>query len=173
GLGDVNQLVEVVPGSCRFGPLRLGSLYRMAFWVRNLDVDVTRFNVTPLQSDFVKVHFQPGHLAPGISTKMVVEVLALGPAKIEQLIEIKVKAHVVRVPVTARVFDAEEYDRLDAESLALHGRRIGRHRERGENNKPSPVQLVTDPAYCRKVLGQSYLPPPAEFDDIPAQDFIS
>lgn len=167
GLGDSNQLVEVVPGACRFGPLRLGSVYRMAFYLRNLDVDVTRFNITPVQSQFVRVIYQPGHLAPGIATKIVVEVLAKCPAKIEQLVEIKVKAHVIRVPVMGRVYDAEEYDRLDAESLALHGRRIGRHRERSEQNKPGPVSLVTDEAYCKKVLGEAFKLAPADFDEAP------
>jgi hypothetical protein len=159
GLGDINNLVEVVPGQCRFGPLRVGSVYRMAFYLRNLDVDVTRFNVY-VKSDFVSVKHQPGHLAPGMAAKIVVEILAKGPAKIEQLVEIKVKAHIIRVPVTARIFDAEEYDRLDAESLALHERRIGRHREKGgdASNKPPPVELVMDEAYCRKVLGDAYQP---------------
>jgi len=166
GLGDSNNLVEVVPGACRFGPLRVGSVYRMAFFLRNLDVDVTRFNVG-VQSEFVSVKHQPGHLAPGMAAKIVVEILAKVPAKIEQLVEVKVKAHVIKVPVTARIFDAEEYDRLDAESLALHERRIGRHREKSDpnSNKPPPVELVVDSAYCRKVLGPSYQPPPPDFAD--------
>jgi hypothetical protein len=167
GLGDSNQLVEVMPGACRFGPLRLGSLYRMHFYLRNLDVDVTRFNVKPPDSDMVKVHWTPGHLAPGMATKITVEVAALAARKIEQLVEIQVKAHIVRVPVTAKVIDADEYDRLDAESFALHARRIGRHRERSENQKPSPVQLVTDPDYCQKVMSKAYMPAPPEFQDGP------
>merc|ERR1719356_271862 len=134
----------------------------MAFFVRNLDVDVTRYGVAPLKSDFVRVKYTPGHLAPGMATKVEVEVLALAPAKVEQL----VKAHVIRVPVTARIFDAEEYDRLDAESLALHGRRIGRHREVGDDvNKKSPVQLVDDEKECRAKLGDAYLPPPLDFGE--------
>jgi len=175
GLGNENSLVDVRPGACRFGPLRRGSLYRMAFYLRNLDVDVTRFNVAKVKSElgFVNVHYQPGHLAPGMAAKIIVEVAAHVPAKIEQLVEVKLKAHVVRVPVTARVFDAEEYDRLDAESLALHGRRIGRHRERSENNKPGPVQLVVDEAYCRKVLGENYLVPPPDFADVAPFDELS
>jgi len=167
GLGDSNQLIEVMPGACRFGPLRLGSLYRMVFYLRNLDVDVTRFNVKPPETEMVKVHWTPGHLAPGMATKITVEVAALAARKIEQLVEIQVKAHIVRVPVTAKVIDADEYDRLDAESFALHARRIGRHRERSENQKPSPVQLVTDPEYCQKVMSRAYMPAPPEFQDGP------
>jgi len=170
GLGDPNQLVEVMPGACRFGPLRLGSLYRMSFFVRNKDVDVTRFNVKPPDSDMVKVHWTPGHLAPGMATKITVEVAAITPTPmIEQLVEIHVKAHIVRVPVTARVIDEAEYDRLDAESFALHGRKIGRHRERNDAQKPGPVQLVIDPEYCKKVMGYAYHPPPPDFDEQPEE----
>ncbi|CAK0853487.1 unnamed protein product [Prorocentrum cordatum] len=165
GLGDPTKLAEVTPGSLRFGPLRLGSLYRMSFYLRNLDVDVTRFHVKKVQSDLVLREHQSGHLAPGLAERIVVDVAAKVPCnKVEQMIEIKVKAHVIKVLVTARIFDAEEYDRLDAESLALHGRRIGRHREVGDDvNRKSPVQLVDDEKECRQKLGEAYLPPPLDF----------
>lgn len=172
GLGDNHMLVEVMPGACRFGPLRQGSLYRMSVYVRNLEVDVTRFNVKPPESKLVNVKWQPGHLAPGMATKLTVEVLALEPARIEQLLEVHTKAHIVRVPITARIVGAEEYDRLDAESMALHGRRIGRHREKSETHKPGPVQLITEPSYCKKVMGPTWQPPPVEFDDLPATELL-
>merc|ERR1719333_70669 len=127
GLGDSNNLVEVVPGICRFGPLRTGHVYRMSIHVRNLDVDITRFKVTRPQSPFLNVQYQPQPVAPGMAAKITVEIVAGIPARLEQLIEVTVKAHLIRVPVTARIFDAEEYDRLNTESLQLHGRAIGRH----------------------------------------------
>lgn len=171
GLGDSNSLVEVTPGICRFGPVRQGGVYRMAFYVRNLDVDVTRFNVTPLKSEFVQAHHQPGQIAPGMAAKIVVEVAAKQPGKVEQLVEVRIKAHVVRVPVTARILEAEEYDRLDAESVALHRRHIGRHREKcgGDAGEKRPVEVVSDEKYCRKVLGESnYLAQPADvYDETP------
>jgi len=163
GLGDSNNLVEVTPGACRFGYLRKGSVYRMAFFLRNLDVDVTRFSIAPLNSPYVRIDYKPGHLAPGLAIKIVVEIAATKPAKIQQLIEVKVKAHIIRVPVTGHVLNNDAYDDLDAQSLALHGRRIGRHHEISQANKQGPVELVTDEAYCRKVLGDDdYDPWPLE-----------
>ena len=108
---------------------------RRHFFVRNLEVDVTRFNVKVPDSKQLRVLWQPGQLAPGMAAKLTVEVLALEVMPIQQLVEISTKAHVIRVPITARVLGAEEYDRLDAESLALHGRRIGRHQERSETHR--------------------------------------
>jgi len=165
GLGDANNLVEVKPGSCRFGPLRAGSVYRMTVYFRNLDVDVTRFNVAPVNDPMVSLQYTPGHLAPGIATKLVVEVRAITPQRVEQLIDIRVKAHIVKVPVTAKVLDADEYDRLDNESLNLHGRRIGRHREKADGSGVGPVQVVRDEGYCRAVLGEAFIPLPPDYDD--------
>jgi len=162
GLGDSNSLVEVTPGNCRFGPVRQGRVYRMYFYLRNLDVDVTRFNVTPVKSECVNVTHQPGQIAPGMAAKIVVEIIAKGPGKVEQLVEVAVKAHVIRVPVTALILEAEEYDKLDAESVALHRRHIGRHREKSDGGEKRAVEVVTDDVYSRKVLGPSYL---AHFED--------
>lgn len=150
GLGDPTRLVDVSPGICRFGPLRAGCVYRMAFYLRNLDVDTTRFNVARMDSAFVNVKYSPQLLAPGMAAKIVVEIVAGAPARVEQLIEVRVKAHVVQVPVTARIFEADEYDRLDADSMNMHGRHIGRLRKGG------PIELVTEESYCKKVLGERY-----------------
>merc|ERR1719265_2042808 len=171
GLGDSNSLVEVTPGTCRFGPVRQGGVYRMNFFLRNTDVDVTRFNVVQLKSDFVKVTHQPGQIAPGMAAKIVVEILAKQPGRVEQLVEIRVKAHVIRVPVTARILEAEEYDRLDAERLVLHGKSIGRHREKSEGGEgKGAVEVVTDEKYCRKALGEgNFRPQPADFEEPPMQ----
>jgi hypothetical protein len=168
GLGDSNSLVEVTPGICRFGPVRQGGVYRMAFFLRNTDVDVTRFNIAPLKSDFVKVSHQPGQIAPGMAAKIVVEVLAKQPGKVEQLVEVRVKAHIIRVPVTARIMEAEEYDRLDAESMALHHRHIGRHREKSDAGEKRAVEVVTDERYCRRALGENnYRPQPSDCEETP------
>jgi len=167
GLGDSDRLVEVTPGICRFGPLRCGAVYRMSFWLRNLDVDLTRFNVARLESEFVSIRYQPGQIAPGMAARIVVEIAASMPARIEQLVEVRVKAHIVRVPITARVFDEDEYDRLDAESLALHGRRIGRHQPEHEG-KSGPVEVVDDETYSLKALGKAYRPAPADEELLPS-----
>lgn len=78
--------------------------------------------------------------------------------------EVKVKAHAVKVPVNGRVLDPEEYDRLDAESLSLHGRRIGRV------GPEMPVTQVLDEKYCVKLLGDKYMPPPAHITWQMSQD---
>jgi len=163
GLGNPNCLVDVSPGVCRFGLLRQGGIYRMSFHLRNLDVDVTRFNVkSPVAAGderaphpFVGVHYVPQLLAPGMAGKVTVEILASAPTKVEYSVEVKVKAHTVKVPVSARIVDAGEYDRLDMESLSLHGRHIGRC------GKDGPVQEVSDENYCIKMLGDKFMAPPA------------
>jgi hypothetical protein len=149
GLGDPSCLVEVAPGALRFGTLRAGGIYRLAVFVKNLDVDVTRYIVKPLEEPFLKLWYAHSPLAPGMSVKIVVEVRAHGPAKVDTFLDVRVKAHCIKVPIIARVLDAEEYDSLETESLRLHGRKLVK---RG-------VELVTDEQYCKKALGDSYAPP--------------
>merc|ERR1740117_1170447 len=130
----------------------------MSFSIRNLDVDVTRFNVMPLDrpargsdrpSEFVSVRHQPGHIAPGMASKITVEVAAREPAVVEQLVEVRVKAHIIRVPVMARVFAADEYDELDANSVRQSGRHIGKHRAGVDGQGKGPVE-VAEEAYCKR-----------------------
>jgi hypothetical protein len=171
GLGDSNNLVEVTPGTCRFGPVRQGGVYRMHFFLRNLDVDVTRFSVGRIDpKSFVNVQYQPGHIAPGMAAKVTVEIVASAPGVVEQLVEARMKAHVVRIPVTARILEAEEYDRLDAESFVINRRHIGRHREKSDAGEKRAVEVVADEEYCKKVLkasGGSFLAAPPDFEDTP------
>jgi len=149
GLGDPSCLVEVAPGALRFGTLRAGGVYRLAVFVKNLDVDVTRYTVKAMEEPFLKLWYAHTPLAPGMSVKIVVEVRAHAPARIDTFLDVRVKAHCIKVPVVARVLDAEEYDSLETESLRLHGRKLVK---RG-------VELVTDEQYCKKALGDAYAVP--------------
>jgi hypothetical protein len=117
--------------------------------VKNLDVDVTRYIVKPLEEPFLKLWYAHNPLAPGMSVKIVVELRAHGPAKVDTFLDVRVKAHCIKVPIIARVLDAEEYDSLETESLRLHGRKLVK---RG-------VELVTDEQYCKKALGDAYAAP--------------
>lgn len=145
--------LEVVPEACRFGLVRQGGVYQMTVRLRNLDVE-TRFRVvvdrTNGHFDDLKVTYTSGLLAPGMTTKCVVQLAAREPLRVEQCVEVRTQTNVARIPVTARIVDVEEFDRLDRESIALHGRRIGA----GKHNL-----MIMDEACCRKVLGSAFVPP--------------
>merc|ERR1719398_277558 len=161
GLGDPSCLVEVAPGALRFGTLRAGGIYRLAVFVKNLDVDVTRYIVKPLEEPFLKLWYAHSPLAPGMSVKIVVEVRAHGPARVDTFLDVRVKAHCIKVPIIARVLDAEEYDSLETESLRLHGRKLVK---RG-------VELVVDETYARKALGPNFAPPIDHLGESTSLDF--
>mmetsp|Transcript_102982 Transcript_102982/g.297810 ORF Transcript_102982/g.297810 Transcript_102982/m.297810 type:complete len:171 (+) Transcript_102982:3-515(+) len=143
----------------------------MSFYIRNLDVDVMRYIVTSSSKgsskDFVKICHTPGelvgdaankiagHLAPGMAKKVIVEIAAHTPAIVEQLIEVSVKAHRIKVPVFARILDVEEYEKEDYTEMAIRNRHIGRAQEHGDmasGGKPPPVEQVSDPSYIKKVF---------------------
>merc|ERR1719253_150679 len=120
GLGNPNQLVEVCPGALRFGTLRQGAVYRLSVFVKNLDVDVTRYTVKPVEAPFLRLWYEQVALAPGMSVKITVEVQAHAPAKIEQFLDIRMKAHQIKVPIFAHIVDCKQYDALDEEAMRLH-----------------------------------------------------
>jgi len=165
GLGDSNNLVQVIPGACRFGPLCLRGIYRMSFYVRNLDVDVMRYVITASgegRPHFVRICHTPGelvgkatkiagHLAPGMAKKVTVEIIAHTPTTIQELIDITVKAHHIKVPVFARILDVEEYEKEDYQQFSLNHRHIGRSHGDASAGKPPVVEIVSDPLYCEKV----------------------
>ena len=55
-----------------------------------------------------------------MSVKVIIELIAHGPVKIDTFLDVRVKAHTVKVPIQARVLEAEEYDSLETESLRSH-----------------------------------------------------
>jgi len=148
GLGNPDRLVEVSPGALRFGLLRQGAVYRMHVFVKNLDVDLQRYTVKPVEPPFLRLWYEQKPLASGMSVKITVEVQAHAPAQIEQFLDVRLKSHQVKVPIFAQVLDWEQYDQLDEESIRLHARRV---------LKPS-VEVLQDDAYMKKVLGANFRP---------------
>jgi hypothetical protein len=88
--------------------------------IKNKSVNDLNFDY----SRYLFVRYAPKNVAPGLSMKVVIELRAFVPARIENIIEIRCKAHVIKVPVSARVVTPQEYDRLDAESVMVQGKRI-------------------------------------------------
>lgn len=148
GLGDSNCLVEAKPGQCRFGLLRRGGVYVMKLTLKNLDVDGTRFVIQPIKSEYCVCHYQPKQVAPGLSMDVMIEVRAHHAANLENVLDVKCKAHIIRVPILAKILEPQDYDRLDAESVLLHGKRI-------LNNGVS----VRGEWESRKLLGPNFIAP--------------
>ena len=46
------DLPQVQPGAIRFGALRAGGVYRLPVFLKNLDVDVTRYTIKPLEEPY-------------------------------------------------------------------------------------------------------------------------
>lgn len=148
GLGDSNNLVDIKPGQCRFGLLRRGGVYSMTVTLRNLDVEGTRFVIKPVQSEYIVAHYAPQQVAPGLSLTVTIEVRAHHAATLENVLDVKCKAHAIRIPILAKILDPADYDRLDAESVLLHGKRILSRAIEPKNEWEA-----------RKTLGPNYIGP--------------
>merc|ERR1712038_1162746 len=90
----------------------------------------------------------------GMAMRLSIEVACLEPALIEEVVEVRSKAQVVRFPVTARVHEAREYDDLDAQALSVNGRRI---REPAERKGRGGRELGTVELILTKIIAGACL----------------
>jgi len=149
GIGNPKCLIDILPESCRFGPLRVGHIYRMALTVRNCDIDSTRFTaklITPHPQ--LKVVYAPGAIPPGLSRAIMVEMIGSEAGTIESVLEITTKAHIAKVAIAGKMLDHDDFGRLDAEFHHLHGRRLG----------AGKGVVVMDDMYSAKILGDAFMP---------------
>ncbi|CEM12924.1 unnamed protein product [Vitrella brassicaformis CCMP3155] len=150
GLGDPNTLVQVEPPSLRFGPLRQGHIYRLHFKLRNFDVDVCRFNVKGPQSNLINIHYTPQAVPPGLALPVTVELCATVAARVEQIVSVRHKAHILQLPVIAEVLEPEQFDRLHEQMIDAQGRPLLK----------KTIEVVSDPKAIAKKLGPNAPLPP-------------
>lgn len=112
----------VTPVSARFGLVKSGEIYNLKITIKNEDVDLQRFSVRQPTHPDVKVIYKPTSLASGISTSLLVELLAREPGRVDSEFQIATKAEIYKIAVMANIVNEEEFRRVDEESRRLHGR---------------------------------------------------
>eukprot|EP00698_Gefionella_okellyi_P020056 TRINITY_DN6249_c0_g1_i1.p1 TRINITY_DN6249_c0_g1~~TRINITY_DN6249_c0_g1_i1.p1 ORF type:complete len:1750 (+),score=491.00 TRINITY_DN6249_c0_g1_i1:80-5329(+) len=103
---------EVYPSEVNFGPVALGSTFRMPFTARNISHDVLRFRIKQADNLDVRVVFQPRQIAPGMSMSFEVELHASALGPIATVVEVLTAKDVVPLSVLASVVSVEEYTEL-------------------------------------------------------------
>lgn len=114
--------LQIIPASVRFGVLKEGDVYEMQIVIKNEDNQLLRYTLRQPQTKNVKILFKPAPIAPGMTTKLVVEITAKRPEKIEIEFEIATKAEIYKIPIFANIVSDNEFDGINEESLQLHGR---------------------------------------------------
>ena len=100
---------QVLPSSAAFGVLPLHCTFRMALQITNINYEVCRFRVKNIASPDIRLIYQPGPLAPGISQLFEAEVTCRQEGPVEELVEIVTPGEIIAIPVAALVVREEEY----------------------------------------------------------------
>ncbi len=100
------------PGHLRFNLCRLGSTYRCGFTLTNKGSSKGRFQIVqPRASSLgLRVLYKPTAVAPGMSVKAEVEMLAAALGSFLTHIVVKTETHIFKVKVSGKVLLPDEFD---------------------------------------------------------------
>lgn len=120
----LKKSLMIIPGAVRFGVLPIGETFEMNLFIKNEDVQLMRFNIRQPTRKDIRIIYKPAPLAPGMTCKVSVELRAKSIEQLETEFQIAAKAEIYKLPVFANIISREEFERIDKESLRLHGRGV-------------------------------------------------
>jgi len=106
------------PSAANLGATRVAWTYRYKIHLLNAGNDIARFRVKPPSSAFLRVVYQPGPLAAGMSCPLEVEMTAKEPGDLVDSFDVVTENEVFSIPISAIVLNEEEFEAFSAE----HGR---------------------------------------------------
>ena len=120
----LKRSLQVIPACLRFGVVKVNEVYEMQILLKNEDSQLLRFVIRqPVRKD-ARVLFKPAPIAPGMFVKLSVELSPKQAEKLESEFEIATKTEIFKIPIYANAVFQDEYDKINEESLRLHGRNI-------------------------------------------------
>ncbi|SPQ95170.1 unnamed protein product (mitochondrion) [Plasmodiophora brassicae] len=138
-------LMRIEPAEAFFGAVAVGNTYRLALRVTNVGLEAGRFAIDNVADDAcIRVVRTPGPLAPGMSSRVEVELYASSKGSFASSITFRTELENVPVPVSASVVNEGDVVQL-ARHVRLHcrGRRqdvIKRH-QAPKKQQPERVSL--------------------------------
>jgi hypothetical protein len=120
----LKKSLMVIPAAIRFGVLPVGETFEMNLFIKNEDVQLMRFNIRQPPRKDIRIIYKPAPLAPGMTSKVTVELTTKSIEQLETEFQIAAKAEIYKLPVFANIVSSEEYQRIDEESVRLHGRGV-------------------------------------------------
>lgn len=120
----LKRSLQIIPASLRYGVVKAGEVYEMTVLLKNEDSQLLRFIVRQPPRKDIKILFKPAPIAPGMFTKLTAEICVKNPEKFESEFEVASKTEIFRIPVFVNALSSEEYEKINEESVRLHGRSI-------------------------------------------------
>jgi len=108
-----------LPDCIDFGVLKEGMAYSQTVMLKNVGIDICRFRIVqPPPSTGLKVIYNPGPVAAGMSSRLDVEIFAVavgvegssGVGSIGHHVEIITETDAIYLPVVAKILTSHEYE---------------------------------------------------------------
>ena len=136
----LKRSLQIIPACLRFGLIKMSESYEMQVLLKNEDSQLLRFVIRQPARKEVRVLFKPAPIAPGMFIKLAVEVSLKHPEKLETEFEIATKTEIYKIPVFANAVHQDEYDKVNEESVRLHGRNVLKPTVKAKTNQQSTIR---------------------------------
>ena len=133
---SLKRSLNVMPGSVTFGAVRTGSFNEILLTLKNEDSMAHRITIKPVGDNRIIVkQLEYGIIAPGMIRTISVGIRIAGdesnvPSSIKDTIEIVSKHDIFKIPVTARIISAADFDEENRNQMQTTGNPIQNSRVR-------------------------------------------
>ena len=101
------RVLEITPAALDFGDVFLGEVHSLKVVLRNEDSLLMRFLIKQPKNPDFKVIFRPGPIAPGMVSKLIVELACRAIGEVKTEFEVYCKSEIYTVNITANIVGEE------------------------------------------------------------------
>ena len=117
-ISDPNRRVlEITPNTIEFGNLINGRVCSQKILLKNEDSLMVRFNIKQSSNPDIKVIYRPGPIAPGMTSKAIVEISSRDLGEINSTFEVYCKSEIYTIPVHGNVTSEESTTTIKSEKI--------------------------------------------------------
>ena len=118
------RVLEISPAVIDFGDVFLGQVHSRKVVLKNEDSLMVRLMIKQPKIQDVKVIFRPGPIAPGMISKLMVELSCRAEGEIRSEFEVYCKSEIYTIPITANVLSEQSGQGIISEKIKGLSRKV-------------------------------------------------
>lgn len=131
---NLKRSLQIMPGQVVFGHIRPGTFNEVTISIKNEDQVAHRITIKPQADPRIVVRQEEyGIIAPGMIKKVIVSIRVAedeANCSIKDTVQINSKHELFKLPITATIVGAEEFDELNKKEMEQTGKSIQNSRVR-------------------------------------------
>ena len=118
------RVLEVLPALVDFGDVLIGQVHSRKVVLKNEDSLMVRFMIKQSKLQDLKVIFRPGPVAPGMISKLIVELVCRDVGEIRSEFEVYCKSEIYTIPVMANVLSEQSGQGVASDTIKGLSRKV-------------------------------------------------